>query len=106
MTSHHHLARSIDISTSHDAAAHVVASGKHAQQQDLAAAAVKVHPGLTSFELARAIGECRFMLARRLPELLEDGRVWRGPKKPCEVSGRSACTWWPVAPGDNFTLAV
>jgi len=27
------------------------------------------------------------------------GIAWRGPKKACEVSGRCACTWWPVAPG-------
>lgn len=101
-----HLARSTDISTSHEAAAHVVSSGLQAIQQDRTANAVKHHPGLTSNELAQATGQCRYMLARRLPELIADGRVWRGPKKPCEVSGRSACTWWPVAPGDNFTLAV
>lgn len=22
------------------------------------------------------------------------------------ASGRTACTWWPVAPGSNFNLAV
>ena len=100
------LARTSDISTSHEAAVHVVSSGLQAIQQERAAGAVKAHPGLTSMELAKAMGHDRYMLARRLPELLADGRAWRGPKKPCEVSGRSACTWWPVAPGDNYTLAV
>lgn len=101
-----HLARSTDIGTSHEAAAHLVSSGKHTQQQDITATAVRLHPGLTSFELAHATGECRYMLARRLPELLEDGRAWRGPKKPCAVSGRSACTWWPVPPGETLALGL
>ncbi len=101
-----HLARSTDISSSHEAAAHVVSSGLQGIQQDITAEVLKAHPGLTSMELAKATGRDRYMLARRLPELLEDGRAWRGPKKPCEVSGRSACTWWPVAPGQNYSLAV
>jgi hypothetical protein len=101
-----HLARSTDISTSHESAAHVVASGLQAFQQERAASAVKLHPGMTSMELAQATGQCRYMLARRLPELLEDGRAWRGPKKPCPISGRSACTWWPVAPGENLALGL
>lgn len=101
-----HLARSTDISTSHEAAAHVASSGLQTVQQDRAASALRSHPGLTSMELAKATGHDRYMLARRLPELLEDGRAWLGPKKPCEVSGRSACTWWPVALGDNLELAV
>jgi len=100
------LARSTDISTSHEAASHVVSSGLQAVQQDRAARAVLAHPGLTSMELAKLTGQDRYMLARRLPELLGDGRAWRGPKKPCAVSGRSACTWWPVAQGGNYTLAV
>lgn len=100
------IARSTDISTSHEAASHVVSSGLQAIQQDRAAIAVKLHPGLTSMELAQASGHDRYMLARRLPELLEIGRVWRGPKKPCEVSGRSACTWWPVAQGENLILGL
>lgn len=101
-----HLARATDISTSHEAAAHVVSSGLQSAQQDRAAGALKAHPGLTSMELAKATGYDRYMLARRLPELLVDGRAWRGPKKPCEVTGRSACTWWAVAPGENLALGL
>lgn len=100
------LARSTDISSSHEAAAYIATSGIQKDQQATAAAAVKLHPGLTSMELSKAAGLDRYMLGRRLPELLEGARVWRGPKKPCEVSGRSACTWWPVAPGDNLEQAV
>lgn len=72
-----HPARSNDLSTSHDAAHYVVATGLD-----------------------------RYMLARRLPELIKAGRVWRGPNKPCAISGRTACTWWPVAPGQNLALGI
>ena len=101
-----HPARATDPGTSHEAARHVVSSGLQADQQAVALAAVKLAPGLTSNELASQTVLDRYMLARRLPELEEAGMVWRGPKKPCEVSGRSACTWWPVAPRQNFELAV
>lgn len=101
-----HPARSTDPSTSHEAARHVVDSGLQADQQQVALLALRQASGLTSYELAKRTGLCRYMLARRLPELEEAGLVWRGPKKPCEVSGRSACTWWSVAPGQNYALAV
>lgn len=101
-----HLARSTDISTSHEAGRYVAGSGIQCDQQSKAAAAVKQHPGLTSMKLADVTGLDRYMLARRLPELLKTKQVWRGPAMECPVSGRSACTWWPVAPGDNYTLAV
>ncbi|MFG6111151.1 winged helix-turn-helix domain-containing protein [Stenotrophomonas nematodicola] len=106
MTGLNHPARDTDIGTSHEAAVHVVATGIQAWQQDRAAAAVKAHPGLTSMELAKATGHDRYMLARRLPELLDTARVWRGPKKTCKVSRISACTWWPVAPGENLALGL
>ncbi len=99
-------ARSADIDTSHAAAAHVVSSGLQAAQQDQAARAVSQNAGMTSNELSQATGLDRYMLARRLPELMKEGRVYRGPNKPCAVSGRTACTWWPVAPGENLQLAV
>lgn len=101
-----HPARATDLSTSHEAAHYVVQSGLQGDQQAAAASAVKRHPGLTSLELAHETSLCRYVLARRLPELAETGRVWRGPKKPCSMSGRSACTWWPVAPGENMTLGL
>lgn len=100
------LARNTDISTSHDAAEFVKSSGLQKDQQAQAAAAVKLHPGVTSMQLSKITGLDRHMLGRRLPELLKAEQVWRGPNVPCPVSGRSACTWWPVAPGGNLELAV
>lgn len=99
-------ARSTDTETSHAAAAYVVKCGLQAAQQDQAAGAVTSHPGMTSNELSQATSLDRYMLARRLPELMKEGRVWRGPNKPCSVSGRTACTWWPVAPGQNLALRI
>lgn len=101
-----HPARATDPSTSHEAARHVVESGLQEDQQAVALSAVKRASGLTSNELAHRMQLDRYMLARRLPELAEAGLVWRGPKKPCEVSRRSACTWWAVAPGENLQLVV
>lgn len=100
------LARNTDIGTSHAAAQHVANSGIQQDQQAKAAAAVKLHPGLTSMKLAQVTGLDRYMLARRLPELLKTEQVWRGPAMPCPVSGRSACTWWPVAQGENLALGL
>lgn len=101
-----HPARATHPGTSHEAARHVVESGLQADQQLVALAAVKSAPGLTSHELAQRSTLDRYMLARRLPELADAGLVWRGPKKPCSVSRRSACTWWSVPPGENYSLSV
>lgn len=101
-----HPARSTDISTSHAAADYVVSSGIQKDQHEKAAAAVKQYPGVTSHRLAQLTGLDRYMLARRLPELIKAEVVYRGPNMECPVSGRSACTWWPVAQGQNLALAV
>lgn len=91
-----HPARTADPSSSHEAADFIVGSGKQAQQQAQASAAVRKHPGLTSLELARATGLDRFMLARRLPELWKQGLLRRGMVRKCSASnGRSAVTWHP-----------
>lgn len=92
-----HPARNADIGTSHAAADFIAASGIQKVQQAKAAAAVKLHPGLTSMKLAQVTGLDRYMKTEQ---------VWRGPAMPCPVSGRSACTWWPVALGENLALGL
>lgn len=59
-------------------------------------ALVKQHPGRTAMELARIYGgpDCR-TIGRRLPELVEQGRLSRGDPRACEETGREATTWWP-----------
>lgn len=84
----------------------MVDSGKQAFQQSLAVIAVKACPGHTSLEIARMKNQCRFMLARRLPECEEQGLVYRGPSRKCDVSGRRAATWYPVEPGQQLVLVA
>ena len=88
-------ARKSDPATSHAAAAHVVASGAAAAQQELTATAVKRYPGCTALELSRKSGIDRYVLGRRLSECEKDGTVERGQPKKCSESGRSAHTWYP-----------
>lgn len=81
-------------------------SGKQAFQQNLALLAVKACPGHTSLEIAQMKSQCRFMLARRLPEIEEQNLVYRGPSRKCDVSGRRAATWYAVEPGQQMVLVA
>ncbi|WP_414486207.1 winged helix-turn-helix domain-containing protein [Stenotrophomonas maltophilia] len=100
------LARSTDPNSSHAAAADLVACGALRVQHAKTEAAVIRHPGHSSLHLSTLTGLDRHMLGRRLPELAREGRIWRGPSAPCATTGKPACTWWPVAAGSNFNLAV
>lgn len=100
----HVAARNTDPITSHEAAAHMAESGKQAFQQNLALLAVKACPGHASLEIAKLRGQCRLVLARRLPEIEEQNLVYRGPSRKCDVSGRRAATWYPVEPGMQMVL--
>lgn len=97
-------ARSTDPNASHDAAAHITASGARGAQQQMAAKAVEQYPGLTSLELAKRSSMCRFVLARRLPECITAGTVKRGQERRCSVSGRLACTWHPPQAEEQLAL--
>jgi hypothetical protein len=100
------LARTTDSSGSHEAAASIVRSGRHAAQKDRTEAAVRRYPGMTSMQLAHATGMDRYMVARRLPDLAKEGRAYRGAKALCPISNITVCTWWPVAPGENLALVI
>lgn len=89
-------AKRTDPETSHLAAEQHTRSGRRGQQQSQAIAAVRAFPGCTSFELAMKSEQCRFQLARRLPECETAGAVRRGDPKPCPVTGKQALTWWPA----------
>ena len=90
-------ARNSDPATSWHAAEHVIRTGVRAAQQRLTAAAVESYPGLTSLELSKRTGICRWTLARRLPELAKAGAVVRGQERACSASTRGikAVTWHP-----------
>ncbi len=90
-------ARRTDPSSSHAAAAHVAATGTASKQQLQTLAAVKSYPHRTSNELSALTGLCRYMLARRLPELLDAGAVkWSGKeaKRKDIHTGLPSVTWW------------
>ncbi|WP_414615143.1 winged helix-turn-helix domain-containing protein [Stenotrophomonas pavanii] len=99
-------ARSTDPQSSHIAAADLAASGALRVQRPKTEVAVIRHPGQSSLHLWTLTGLDRHMLGRRLSELARVGRIWRAPTARCATTGKPACTWWPVAPGSNFNLAV
>lgn len=116
-----HLARSTDVSSSHEAAERKARTGRLANELNAALQAVERHSGHTSKELpllTEDIGlellhqgpeRWRMTLARRLPNLDDAGlisaeapshsprRPWRkvNPKiAPCEVSGVRSIRWY------------
>lgn len=93
---HRPRARRKDPATSHAASDYIAATGSASAQCGFALAAVRAFPGRTSQELARKVDGDRYVLARRLPELRDDGLVRNDGEKRCDVTGRSALTWWPV----------
>ena len=90
------IARNTDPESSHLAAREITASGKREDQQHQTIAAVQRYPGLTMQELAARTNLCRFMLGRRISECETAGKVRRGQKRKCTVTGRQAEPWWPA----------
>ena len=87
--------RLTDPNASHDSERHINKSGVRARQQNITSKAVEQYPGLTSLELATKANMCRYMLARRLPELADFSRIIRGQERRCSISKRLAVTWYP-----------
>ena len=56
---------------------------------------LRKHPGLTSAELAKESKLDRHLVARRLPNLLEQGAARKGTPRMCGVGVGRAVTWWP-----------
>lgn len=93
-----------DPESSHDAEAHINASGVRKRHQIMTAKAVEMFPGMTSLEISERAHICRYLLARRLPECVTAGSVIRGQERRCSVSGRLACTWYPPGNVIQFDL--
>ncbi|WP_440980513.1 winged helix-turn-helix domain-containing protein [Stenotrophomonas muris] len=100
-----HPARSTDPQCSHIAAAALAESGALRVQHAKTEAAVIRHPGQSSLHLSTLTVLGRHMLGR-LPELARVARIGRAPIAPSATTGKPACTWWPVAPGENLTLGL
>ena len=91
------LAARADPETSHEAAARIVASGKHERQVDLCLRGVEMWPGCTSGELAVKLQVDRYTTARRLPDLRRRGLVHTGEARECTALHTKQMTWWPGA---------
>lgn len=86
------LARRTDPATSHEAAEKVdLAKGEW-----LALEAVRDCPGWTARELdARFAPKSDRAIGKRLCLLERSGKVYRGVRRRCRVTGNNATTWWP-----------
>ena len=86
-------ARRHDPLTSHLAAERV--KPRLRKQQEAVLAALTRWPGSTAVELAHATGLDRYLVSRRLPELVP---VWarRGKPRLCSVAGTAQTTWYPT----------
>jgi len=88
------IAANADPLTSHLAAAEITASGQRTSEKRKVLAALKEEPlNITSMELARRMNVDRYMVAKRLPDLAEDGLVQRCDPRNCSVTKRKAITW-------------
>ena len=89
------IARKSDPESSHLAANEITKSGLRDSQKEIVLVAVKKYIGATSAEIAARFGFDRYMVAKRLPELEEDGLVHKGNEsRKCNISGRKAVTWY------------
>ena len=91
------LARRDDPMPSKEAARRLVRSGKLNRQQQTALTALRLHPGTTAWEMAEGNTLLRFMLCRRLPELVRKGAAKRGAPRVCRITGTKQTTWWPAS---------
>jgi hypothetical protein len=99
------IARATDPKTSHQAAEAVTASGKRDEQIQQVLELVKAHPGSTSLELAQHTKILdRYAIARRLPELEGEKKVYKGVPKEAVIDGKkqkNAVTWFPGKPTEH-----
>ena len=91
----HLRARRSDPETSHVAAERIERSGRLRQQQAQVLDALTRWPGSTAVELSKASGIDRYVVSRRLPELVPKW-VRRGKPRACTVAGTAQTTWYAV----------
>jgi len=89
------LAASGDPITSQLAGDSITASGKRDSDKLRVLNALRTYKmPVTSAELAADHGLDRYMVARRLPDLREDGLAEQLSARKCKVNGRLAVTWF------------
>lgn len=90
------LSRRTDPETSFEAAKRLKKSGHWSGQKRAVFQALRQNNGSTSAELAKAMGEDRYIPSRRLKELESLGLVRRGMIRMCTVCGNRCLTWYVV----------
>ena len=97
MTLTNPIARPTDPHSSHEAAAHVNASGRRESHVAKVTNAVRAKPGHTGREVARMVGLDYHETMRRLNDAVKRGVISKGPARHCRLGGwRAVTTWWPV----------
>tara|TARA_B100000519_G_scaffold96672_1_gene84147 strand:+ start:5346 stop:5660 length:315 start_codon:yes stop_codon:yes gene_type:complete len=91
-TQPHVLARNSDPETSLIAAREMAATGQLGNMELTALNLVLNNPGWTSAELEKRHGFERGQIGKRLSTLVNNGRVIRGDKRRCEITGKLAFT--------------
>jgi hypothetical protein len=90
-------ARTSDPETAKAAGRAIEASGAGEDQRNSVYTSLIDHPGVTSRELAEAMGlSDRYICSRRLPELERAGLARRGSPRKCRSGGRVSETWWAI----------
>lgn len=90
----------VDPVTSLIAARELVETGELGRQQRIVLEALQNNAGLTSDELAAAARLDRYLVARRLPDLVRLGVARQGERRTSTLSGRPGVTWFPVKSSD------
>lgn len=89
-TSPETLAHRNDPETSLEAAKDLCATGTLGRMEQLALTLVLQWPGKTAAELERQHNYEKGQLAKRISTLITTGKLVRGDKRKCDISGRSA----------------
>ena len=95
MTTTPPLFRTSDPPTSAEAGVRMLRSGQLNRQCREVLAALRKYPGLTSRELAAAAGLDRYVVARRMSNLVTYGVARKGRPRMCSIGLTRAVTWCP-----------
>ena len=87
------IARSLDPTTSHDAAEEHTGTGARGHHAAILLDAIRRNPGLTCSELVRLTPIDRAEVSKRLSDLHAATRIEAVGVRRCSITGKSARTW-------------
>lgn len=94
------IAHTDDPSSSREAAAKAEQTGMRKRHADRVERLVAENPGETACELAAKSDLGEYQIRRRLTDLLQAGRIVRGPQRKCSVKGTTMVTWFSAMRGE------